>query len=384
MGMIHIVTPEYLPTPGGVAGYVRHLAQALAAAGEEVHIWCPAGAHRPGCGAFSVHGTFEDFSPADCARTGKALDAFPAPRRLFVQWVPHGYGRRSMNLPFCLWLWRRARAGDNVEVMVHEPFLTFWEGTWRQTIVAVVHRVMTAVLLQTASRVWVSIPAWERMWKPFAFGRRVPFSWLPIPSSLIRPPDEAVRALRASLTPGRRSLVGHLGTYGRNITSMLDVLVPDILRSSPDAAMLLVGAGSSEYRTALVHRDPALERRVLAAGLLDDAALAAHVAACDVLVQPYPDGLSTRRTTAMAALRLGVPLVTTRGYLTEPFWAETGAVSMHDIDRAADIATDVRQLLDDADARVRLSAAGRDVYARLFDVSLAVRALTQVKAGKAA
>ncbi|RPI57169.1 MAG: glycosyltransferase [Acidobacteria bacterium] len=384
MGLIHIVTPEYPPTLGGVADYARHIAEALAAAGEDVHIWCPAGGQRPTGGGLHVHGTFEGFNRSDFARTDRELDGFPAPRRLFVQWVPHGYGRHSMNLSFCLWLRRRARQGDTVELMVHEPFLTFWEGTWRQTLVAAVHRVMTTVLLQAASRVWISIPAWERMWKPFALGRRVPFSWLPITSGLARPAEQDVCALRASLTAGRRPLVGHLGTYGRNVTSMLDVLVPEILRSSPDADVMLLGAGSNEYRSTLVQRDRALEGRLLAAGRLDEPALALHVAACDVLVQPYPDGISSRRTTAMAALRIGVPLVATRGYLTEPFWSETRVVRMHDVRRLADMANDVRDLLCDGDARARLAVAGRDLYARMFDVNLVVNALTQSKAGKAA
>jgi len=165
---------------------------------------------------------------------------------------------------------------------------------------------------------------------------------------------------------------------------MLDVLVPEILRSSPDADMLLVGAGSSEYRRALVQRDRGLEGRLLAAGMLDESALALHVAACDVLVQPYPDGISSRRTTAMAALRLGVPLITTRGHLTEPLWNETCAVRMHEVHRLGDMANDVRDLLHDSDARAGLASAGRDLYGCMFDVNLSVAALTQPKAGKAA
>lgn len=384
MGMIHIITPEYLPALGGVADYARHTAQALASAGEDVHVWCPSGSRRPEGDAVHVHGTFEAFERADFARTDKALDGFAPPRRLFVQWVPHGYGRRSMNLPFCLWLWRRARGGDTVELMVHEPFLAFWEGTWRQTLAAAVHRVMTAVLLQAASRVWISIPAWEPRLKPYAMGRRLPISWLPIPSGLVRPADAEVRTVRASLTPPARALVGHLGTYGTPVTSMLDVLVPEILRLNPEADMLLAGAGSREYRRALVQRQPSLEGRLMAAGVLDEPALAAHVAACDVLVQPYPDGISSRRTTAMAALRLGVPLIVTRGHLTETFWNETRAVRIRDVHRFGDMAGDVREVLRDDEARARLASAGRELYARMFDVNLTVAALTQPGAGKAA
>jgi glycosyltransferase involved in cell wall biosynthesis len=384
VGLIHIVTPEFLPAPGGVADYARHIAHALSAAGEEVHVWCPAGAFRPANAAFDVHGVFERFDGNECARAGRELDRFPAPRRLFVQWVPHAYRRRAMNLSFCLWLRQRAEMGDRIELMVHEPFVTFFEGSWRQTLVAAVHRLMTVVLLRSASRVWVSIPAWERMWKPFAFGRPVPFTWLPIPSGLVRPAEQDIGAQRARLSTPGRALAGHLGTYGRNVTVMLDAIVPVILRANPAVDMLFAGSGSKGYRDDFARRHPDLEGRAFATGTLDEATLAAHVAACDILVQPYPDGISSRRTSAMAGLRLGVPLVTTSGYLTEPFWSDARAVRMHDVRRLTDLANDAGELLRDPAARARLASAGRDLYARLFDINLAVGALTRRERGKAA
>ena len=69
---------------------------------------------------------------------------------MIVQWVPHAYGFRAMNLGFCLWLWSRASRGDDIELMVHEPYLAFWGGSWRQTAAAIVHRLMTVVLLRSA------------------------------------------------------------------------------------------------------------------------------------------------------------------------------------------------------------------------------------------
>ena len=89
-----------------------------------------------------------------------------------------------MNLPFCLWLWHRAvRHHDAVEVMIHEPYLAFGEGSWKQSGVAVVHRLMTMVLLKAARRVWMSIPAWEACWRPYTLGRALQFRWLPVAST---------------------------------------------------------------------------------------------------------------------------------------------------------------------------------------------------------
>ena len=42
-----------------------------------------------------------------------------------------------------MWLWLRAKLKrDHVEIMVHEPFLAFGEGSMKQNLAAAVHRVM--------------------------------------------------------------------------------------------------------------------------------------------------------------------------------------------------------------------------------------------------
>src|SRR5882762_6204283 len=131
------------------------VASGLASAGDEVHVWCPLAGDIASTGAeaktlrrnqaidsarVAVHREFGRFTPYDLRRVGKLLDQFSAQRRLLVQWVPQGYGYRSMNLPFCLWLWQRAKLKrDRVEIMVHEPFLAFGEGSRMQDLAAAVH-----------------------------------------------------------------------------------------------------------------------------------------------------------------------------------------------------------------------------------------------------
>src|SRR5712692_2984692 len=94
----HILTPEYPPHLGGVSDYTRLVALGLVEAGDEVHVWGPRGSGGSGetSGLF-VHDQLGEFGPTDLGRAGELLNAFPEPRRLFVQWVPHGYGFRSMN-----------------------------------------------------------------------------------------------------------------------------------------------------------------------------------------------------------------------------------------------------------------------------------------------
>jgi glycosyltransferase involved in cell wall biosynthesis len=370
---IHLLTPEYPPSTGGVADYTRQIARALTVEGETVHVWCPPHAAKHADERVEVHMTLGQFRRSDLRETGRLLDECETPRRLLVQWVPHGFGFRSMNIGFCLWLWARARRGDDVELVVHEPYLAFREGTWRQNAAAVVHRGMTVVLLRAARRVWVTIPAWEAMWKPYALGRDVPFTWLPIPSSLDLPDSAAVKAVRARHAAG--SLIGHLGTYGTLVASLLSDALDELLIEVPGVQVVLMGSGSEGFRKEFVVRHPKHAERVAATGALSSSALAAHVAACDVLVQPYPDGISSRRTSAMAGLHLGVPIVTTMGRLTEPFWETSGAVRLCRVGDWAALAGHVEQLTHEPDERRRMIQKAHDLYDRLFDVRRTVTAL---------
>ena len=125
----------------------------------------------------------------------------------------------------------------------------------------------------------------------------------------------------------------------------------------------------------LIQREPGLADRVRATGTLAPNELSAHVAACDVLLQPYSDGVTSRRTTVMAGLFARVPVVTTQGKLTERFWREHAPVKLAD---AGDIEATVKHvltLLADPAERRRQGDAGRAFYDRWFDVNRTVAAL---------
>jgi glycosyltransferase involved in cell wall biosynthesis len=375
----HIITPEYPPQTGGVSDYTAQVAEGLAEQGEEVHVWCPAGQHaavKPG--AVQVHRELGALMAADLRSVGEQLDRFPAPRRILVQWVPHGYGRRSMNVPFCIWLWKRAaRHGDNLEIMVHEAFLTF-EGSWRQYGAALIHRLMTVILLRAVARVWVSIPECERRWKSYTFGRRVPFQWLPVPSNIgVACNDAAVQAIRRRYVPEGGILLGHFGTYGGPVLSVLEPIVLKIAREIPRQPLLLMGKSSVEFREKLVAQHSALEAQLHATGPLAPDDLSCHIAACDLLIQPYPDGATTRRTSLMVGLSHGKPIVTTSSEVTEPLWAQSRAVGVTPSGDADAFVALLGQLLRDSQERTRLSHAARTLYQERFDVSHTVAALRQ-------
>jgi glycosyltransferase involved in cell wall biosynthesis len=372
--MIHFLTPEYLPQLGGVGDYTHQIATQLARAGEIVHVWGPSGSVSEPGSAVRVHPELGGFRSADLRKADSLLDACPSPRRLVVQWVPHGYGRRAMNVPFCLWLWRRSVAGDSVELVVHEPFVTFTGGI-RQCAVAAVQRAMTVIVMGAARRVWVTTQAWTPLLEPYIAGRGIAIQWLPVPSNLPPADAAAVSEVRRRYAPAEDGLVGHFGTHGPMVTSLLDEAIVRAAGAHPSARFLLIGSGSETFRSALVAVDPGLADRVSATGPLNGAELAAHVGACDVLLQPYPDGVTSRRTTAMAGLFARVPVVTTHGKLTERFWRDEMPVKLASVGDVRAIVHHVLQLLADPVERRRQADAGREVYDRWFDVRHTVAAL---------
>ena len=368
----HLVTPESPPQVGGVADFTRVVATALAAGGDEVHVWSPEPADE--IASVTVHPLPGGYAIGRLGDLGRQLDACKGPRRLFVQWVPHGYGYKSLNVAFCLWVWRRSRRGDAVDLMVHEPFLPFAAGRLRQNIGAVLHRLMLMVLQRSAERILVSTPAFLPIIRPF--GPRLPTAaWLPVPSPIPRgrPVVEVLDRRRA--LAGAHPTIGYFGTANTLVTGVLEDVIEGIAARRPDVRFVLVGRGTEVLARTLSARTQALADAIVAKGSLPSTDLAAVIPCCDLFVQPYPDGVSARRTTLMALLDHGRPIVASRGIRTEDFWDDAVVLTPHD-DSAAMVDAAVT-LLDAPGRREALSQAASRLYADRFHVDHAIAVLSR-------
>lgn len=382
--MIHILAGEYPPVCGGVADYTALVAQALAARGERVHVWTGGNEGTQIESSVRVHRVALNFGIEGLRRLACAWNEQPGPRRIVVQWTPHSFGMRSLNLPLALWLWRRARRHhDQVELMVHEPFLAFGEGTRRQDSAAAVQRVMMALLLNAASSVRIAIPAWETRLRPWCLMRRHAFEWVPVPSNIPECPDlrDVLRA-RAELAGPSPAVIGHFGTFRKDVADLLAPVLDELLRTT-HLRVLLVGRGSDEFARNFSSHNMDCDGRIISVGELDPADVAIALSACDVLVQPYPDGISTRRGSAMAAMALGIPLVSNLGHLSEPGWRNTEAARVTASPSARDLTAAVLELLQDRELRTSLSVNARSAYQAHFSIGRTVDSLLRDDAGTA-
>jgi glycosyltransferase involved in cell wall biosynthesis len=293
------------------------------------------------------------------------------PGRVLLQYTPHAFGWKAMNVPLCAWLWVRR---EKVDVMFHEVAFPFKPGQpWKHSLLAAVQRGMASLLIRGAQRVFVSIPGWGSILDRLA--PKLPhLTWTPVPSALpvSYTPHELARVRSRLLPDPSWRLVGHFGTYGHLITPMLAPALVEVLSAGQGVRVVLLGRGGPAFAADFNRKNPELACRLLATGELDAHSAGAHVASCDVLLQPYPDGISSRRTSAMAALALGCPIVTTAGEWTEPIWRESKAVV---IATATDLAAAVLALLDDPERRIELGRQAAALYRSQFAVEHTIRAL---------
>jgi glycosyltransferase involved in cell wall biosynthesis len=369
-----ILTGEYPPQPGGVSDYTQLIARGLAAAGADVTVWAPP-CEGP---SSSVHGGVTVRRLPDCfgSRSLRAIDAhlrtLTGPRRILVQYVPHAFGWKGANLRFAAWLHRRRR--ESVWVMFHEVFFPMSRSqSAAQNGLGAATRVMAALINGAAERRFVSIPAWRPLLERLG-NKSAPIEWLPVPSTIRVVVDPAgVHAVRSQYAHDR-PLVGHFGTDGSLMRALLSDGVASLAMRS-ECAVLLIGRNSADASARIVASHPHLAGRVHATGALDADDVSRHISACDLMLQPFPDGVSTRRTSVMAALAHGKALATTTGALTEEWWNGAGVAALAPAGNPDALAVAAAELLCDAGRTQSFGACARAAYDRLFEVRHTLAAL---------
>ena len=371
-----ILTCEYPPRCGGVGDYTAQVAAALAARGDDVTVFCPPQSETPaavpGVEVAVLHDTYGRASREAIARrvAGKRTT-------VLVEYVPTAFGLKGANLPWCNWLLDLSRRGTDVRVMFHEPYFLYGWKPLHQSPLSIVQRLMARQLLRIGPETCISTDSWRRYLSPYAAeGSARRFITLPIPSSIPRCERPQLAAeQRRQLVGDGDVLVGHFGTYGTHIAPMLRDAILSLLPQETSLTIVCAGAGSDRFVAEVVAENPELQSRLRATRRLAPADAAAVLAACELLLQPFPDGVTTRRTSVMAGLMNGRAVLTTSGQLTEPVWTETGAVSMTQAGDTPAFVAAARTLLARREDLNALAARGDDTYKRRFALEHTIDAL---------
>lgn len=386
-----LITGEYPPTVGGVGDYTAALATHLRAAGARPVVLTGRGAAI----------TREDWVRRVVPGWGLAgwrtiLRAIRAERPdiIHIQYQAGAFAGRGGITLLPWWLARRKRRpAPPVVATFHDlcvPYLFPKAGPLRRRALHLLARGGAATIATNGDD-WAQLRA--------ILGRDVhegvpDLRLIPIGSNIPAsacPRGEAGAATRAALglAPGT-TLVAYFGlvSASKGVDTLLDALRALVARGEGEFALLLIGGEASatdaasfgaERDLAGAIRSRGLVGRVIVTGVLPPEAVAAHLAAADLIALPYRDGATWRRGSLLAALAAGVPTITTyppRGHDAGgllPRLREGEGTSLVAPDNPEALAIDIRRLAGDAALRERLAAGARRLAAA-FDWETIARA----------
>jgi glycosyltransferase involved in cell wall biosynthesis len=372
-----ILTGEYPPQFGGVSDYTQQVAGGLLAAGDSVTVYAPpcAGENQENRESVTVRRLPDHFGPRGLLALDSAIFRRPGPDRILIQYVPHAFGWKALNLPFAAWVATRARRVAPVWVMFHEIAFPFRWRALTNFVLGTAHAVMARLVAGAAERVFVSVPAWERLLRRIC-PRVKPVEWLPIPSNV-----PVAGAASRSFPEPRGPVIGHFGTYGAAVVPLLEPALVRLLGANANRVGVLLGRGGSAFVERLTARHPILAGRLAAPGELTPEALAERLRGCDLLVQPFIDGISTRRTSAMAGLANGVPVVSNLGAGSEPLWTGAKCVGLAPTPDANAVAAAAERVLAlTAEEREEMGRGAATLYRDRFGLENTINLLRASRA----
>lgn len=254
----------------------------------------------------------------------------------------------------------RRRTGATFALLVHEPWAQVSD--WSSALMSAYQRVQLGALLLAADVVIATTERRARVLHKDAVH-------VPVGSN-ITPVHSTARAARARLGLADELVVALFGT-GHPSRALSEAQV------AIDALADLGGAGSLRVLN-LGRGAPPLRVRsgveVDSPGQLDAEELSWCLSASDILLLPFTDGVSTRRTTLMAGLAHSVPIVGSRGANTDDLLIRHPDALV--LTPAGDRTAFARAVTDLTADRSRLRAtgeAGRRLYHDHFDWPVVAR-----------
>jgi len=355
---IHIITAALPPQLDGIGDYTANLATELA---HSATVAVLAGAPTPDpIPGVRVETAFSADDPRSVWGLVDRVAADP-PDWVLLQYNPFSYGRWGLNLhlPRVMRRTKRCNPGTKFALMVHEPFVPIISPQF--AVMATWQRWQLWALGRSADRVFFSIDPWAKRFQKWFPHTQV--QHLPVGSNIPRVPISRVEA-RARLGIGDTTVVlGLFGTAsaGRMLCQVQEAAAA-LRQSGYTTQVLYIGPDREKVCAALSGID------VIADGPSPAEEVSRRFAAMDIYLVPYLDGLSTRRTTLMAALQHGIATVGTRGPLTDSLLAQEDgrAFLLADVAAPEMFSTHVLRLATKMELRKQIAEEGASLYAREF------------------
>jgi glycosyltransferase involved in cell wall biosynthesis len=356
---IEIIAPSLPPELDGIGDYTALLAAELAGT-DAVRLLVPKGrSYAPVVGVETVP-AFPVERRAGVWELERVVRA-ARPDWLLIQYNPFSYGKWGLNLslPAVMRRIRRSTPGTQIAMMVHERYVPAID--WKLAIMAAWQRPQFHAMGRACDVIFFSIEPWL-----LESTRRfpgIPLVHLPVGSNV--PHIEVTRAeARARLKLSEETVV--LGLFGTAHVSRLFAHVREaadaVRRSGRPVMVVYMGPHGNAVRKALGDI-PSIAEGPLAA---DE--ISRRLAAVDVYLAPYIDGVSTRRGAFIAGLQHRLATVGTYGVHTDRCLLEENdkAFALTDSGDRAGFARQVVEMVENVNLRNQLAAGAGALYESTF------------------
>lgn len=236
------------------------------------------------------------------------------PLKLWIQWVPHLYQQHGI-VPMMSRLLRRLRHYPlSVELMVHE----LWTDgpSWQAKTLGHLQRRSLLALIPDADHILVSSYPWVTLLQDLAPNHRHRVHWMPIPSTMpyaFVSQDVRTESCHLLGIETDRPIILIFSPGGSGVDHPLLCRAWEMVQKNvPKAQLVVVGQTPDLFHKSLTQATQESNRQSLIwLGPRDPSTINFLLQAADLQLAPFVDGVSSRRTTVMAAMQHGLCVLTT-------------------------------------------------------------------------
>lgn len=382
----HIIADRNLDIKSSIGAYSLNLSSGLSRTGARVHVW-----HTQEEGSriqksdvpkeVLSHIVPKLWNEDSFQYLQQSFEKISGKNRILIQYGPNSFGS-VWNRRFAQWIFSRTKHGDEIWIMVHKAQRT--PIGFQYSPMNILQRWLQTQklkdLLRRCQFVFVSTPNWlGELGKKLTCCNSA-YLWLPIPSNVswIENQQRALN-LRRAFSNGEAMVLGTFGSFtDKHLTKKLKKLVSRLLKNHGDRIWLFLGRGSEQFVEKMRVEFPSFAQRIETAGELDLAAISAHIQACDIMLQPYPQGVDTSRSSIMVGLSHGKPIVTSYGPKTELVW-NNSFVRLTPGEEIDSLVEATENLISDKKSREKLAVAALENYKNYFSLSRSIETLVKQK-----
>ncbi len=372
----HFLCETLPPQNSSVGYYTLSLANGLAQLGHEVHIWYHSKKRERPRKKYkqlvNFHPIFTSWSKEEFSKMTMYIDKSSKSSYIFLQYRPDFFGG-CYNKNLNVFLQQQTKKKHVLWTMFHIPYSEYVFNLKPRNILSHFYEKQKALQINKLShKIFIPTGAWEKPLRSLAKEiNKEKLHWLPLQSTVPYIKDtRRAKNLRKAFAPDAQFLFGSFGSYyDLKHLDLLQQTIKCILTNHPERSFLLLGRGSDAFVERLKDENSNISSQLETSGELDVKALSAHVQSCDLMVQPYFQGVATNRTSIMVSLAHGKPIVTNFGKNTEFVWGKSSCVVLSPDSDVKKMKTLCDKVIYDTAYRLNLGKKAIQVYDKFFSLN---------------